>query len=242
MSYLNIVEEAKVLTRQLMSNIDERGHGYQHCEDVLNNADRALTSFPELSEIQKLAIRLAALLHDVDDRKIFNTTNYANARGILHQVIPIGIYVDMMNLVIELISLVSCSSNGNSIVEEKWKLIPRDSDRVEAIGNIGILRAYLYTVHIHRPLICDSTPLVTSEDDIWKIATPERFEEYLKHKCSVSMIDHFYDKMLHICTMQSGAEYLIKLAETRKQEMIDFLIKYCADRTTPIPLFNEWNI
>ncbi len=49
--------------------------------------------------------------------------------------------IEFVDLVLEMISLVSCSKNVDSLpptVGETWKLIPRYADRLEAIGEPGL--------------------------------------------------------------------------------------------------------
>lgn len=40
------------------------------------------------------------------------------------------------------------------------------------------------------------------------------------------MIDHYYDKLLHIGHMQSGNKYLIDKAKDGMQIMIDFVLSF----------------
>ena len=41
-----------------------------------------------------------------------------------------------------------------------------------------------------------TTPRAKTEEELWAIATPERFAAYVG--ASDSMVDHFYDKLLHL--------------------------------------------
>ena len=102
-----------------------------------------------------------------------------------------------------MISLVSCSSNGHSFPDDAkrspWILIPRWADRLEAVGEIGIVRCYEYNVHIGTPLFTPNTPRPKTIELIRAAATTERFEAYQKRGgTSDSMMDHYYDKLLQI--------------------------------------------
>lgn len=243
-----LLNRAIIYMREFMDKHDNSGHGSSHCEQVLRNAQMALCEFT-LSENDRLAVQLAALLHDVDDSKLFSTTNYTNARRILKNLsvdIFLGDFIsndndnddidndnndnsitsDIIddNLVIEMIDLVSCSKNGNSLIEPRWKLIPRDADRIEALGVIGIKRCYQYNNARNVPLFVSTTPLLTSVEEIEKALDPTRLEKYIA--CggkSDSMIDHYYDKLLHIGTLHSGSIYLQNLAQERRLIMMQFL-------------------
>ncbi len=95
-----------------------------------------------------------------------------------------------------MIALVSVAKNGNSIPEKEWMLIPRYADRLESIGTIGILRCYLYNLVVGRPMYTTETLRATTLEELSKIATVERFNNYVNLKGKVgesTFIDHFYD-------------------------------------------------
>jgi uncharacterized protein len=225
-----------VLSLQELFNktLVDRGHGTDHALKVLAHVDNALilTKIPE-NEEDRQAIRYAALLHDADDSKFFpESVNYQNARNILQRIFPKKKKLE--TLVIKMIKLVSCSQNGNSLegleYENYWMLIPRLCDRLEAVGEIGILRTWTYNKHINRPLFLPTTLRATNEDELTKIATPERFKTYLQNKKSESMIDHFYDKVLHISTIEALSftdnPYIKTEARIRNKIVIDFVIEF----------------
>ncbi len=190
-----------------------------------------------LSEKVASEIQLAALLHDVDDYKYSSFTimysgddndshtPYPNAMSILSKVLrecedrP---EIDI-ELVLFMIDLVSCSQNGNDVPIEIQNtssnyqhhlLIPRWSDRLEAIGRPGVIRCYQYTLEKGRPLWGEGDPKPKTETEVWDHATPDRFKQYLtRGKCKQetkaknssdvtsnedTMIAHYYDKLLHI--------------------------------------------
>jgi uncharacterized protein len=189
---------------------------------------------PEEGTMESRAVQLAALLHDIDDRKFFPTSqNLDNARAILNQCYHGQEHEALRSLVLEMIHLVSCSSNGNSrdsVPEGKeWMLIPRYADRLEQIGPIGIVRTYQYTVHKGRPLFTGDTARATTEEQLAEIARPEMFERYQVRKTSDTMIDHFYDKLLHVGNPDL---FLVKSAFLRQRAlkaqrcMVDFLLEF----------------
>lgn len=128
--------------------------------------------------------------------------------------------------VLELISLVSCSKNGNREPREKWMVIPRDCDRLEAIGEIGIQRCDEYSAAINAPDYTPDTVKVYTEEELWQVATPERFAKYKK---SVSKIDHYYDKLLHIGTpecLKSQNAYILEEAARRNNLMVKYVLDF----------------
>ena len=101
-----------------------------------------------------------------------------------------------------MISYVSASGNGNSVsdrcIQHPYFLWPRWSDRLEAIGTIGMVRCFQYNEECGNPLSVETTPRPKSIKEVWDNVKSERFDNYMKNKVSDSMMDHYYDKLLHI--------------------------------------------
>ena len=211
----------------LTDNNVSKCHGIDHAIQVMKNANNAIESgkYDITSEHIEM-ILFASLLHDADDKKFFpNNKNYENARRILED--KPQYYVDE---VIKMISWVSTSKNGDNIPDEtigkEWMLIPRYADRLEAIGKIGIERCFQYTISIGRPFYIDKTERAKNEEDIWRIASIDRYTEYTRGKESESMIDHYYDKLLHITKFPIRNKYFDNEIEKRRKPMIDILLKF----------------
>ena len=217
-----IISKARDLLVNLLEAGDvDAGHGIDHAETVLGHTNLAL-QHEDLSEFNKTAIQLAALLHDADDSKFFpDNTDHQNARYILQK---IGVSDEQSELVIRMIGLVSCSKNGNTLVEPEWLLIPRFADRLEAMGHIGIVRCWQYSKHKNRPLFLDSTPRPHSNEQVQNFIMTERFSKYSGG--SDSMMDHFYDKLLHLINMGSTNKYIITEAKVRHQILIEFCVQF----------------
>lgn len=210
----------------------DKGHGIDHARDVLGHVNNALSvSNTPSDDSSRLAIRLAALLHDADDKKFFNTKNYENARFILDRIIPGKNKIQ--KLVLKMIKLVSYTENGNSkyniSIEEDWLLYPRYADRLEAIGGVGIERCYIYTIYIDRPLYLETTPRATTREELDSIVTTKRYKNYLdKKKFENTLISHMYDKVLHIAdhVIESGNPYFVREARERHVEVVDFVLDF----------------
>lgn len=229
---------------------DDDGHGLNHFMAVGKHAIRALNC-EDLPIHIKLQIELAARLHDVDDPKIFTESiNYQNAYKILKEIFieisfkdifPDVDYDKFIQGIIDMIKLVSCSQNGDDDPIEKWMAIPRDCDRLEAIGKIGIKRCHEFTLHSGNPLHDDDTVKVYTEEELWKVATRERFNNYKIIKKSSTMIDHYYDKLLHIGKLESLKSqnlYILGKAIKRNNLMIKFVLDYWKSNGTCIESFD----
>jgi len=195
------------------NNISE-DHGFSHAYQVTANAVNATQGMINIPIKEIIA---AAMLHDCDDSKLFKTKNFSNAKMLL---INSGFTLLEMFLICEMISYVSASKSGNTKIYPEWKLIPRDCDRIEAIGEIGIQRCYEYTIGQKRPIVCENTPIVCNEEELLKLNIEDRFKKYVENGGhSDSMLDHIYDKLLNIGKMESGNKWLQERADTRLQIM-----------------------
>jgi uncharacterized protein len=206
----------------------DSGHGYDHAITVMTHAEEALKVCPvTLTPEQHEAVLLAALLHDVDDRKFFpsrgGNSAFPNAEAILGD-------HPQRELIIRMISLVSFSKNGNSIPEDltpeeaSWMLIPRWADRREATGPVGVLRCIEYSKSVKRPMSLPSTPIAHDFDEAARLASPERLAQYLKTGASESAIDHMYDKIIHLC-ISTGNSYI----DQKMKEDDDYTKQYIID-------------
>ena len=101
-------------------------------------------------------MQLSALLHDADDKKYFQTDKTkANVVNIVKSAMKHckGFEQDtILEEVLEMISYVSASDNGNTVPKRSKKnpefLWPRYSDRLEAIGPIGAVRCWQYNEEV----------------------------------------------------------------------------------------------
>ena len=200
-------------------------HGIEHAKQVMTHAELALDSGNyRITEEQKEAVLLAALLHDADDGKFFKThTNNENLR------VVIGDKSDeFIEFVAKLVNWVSASKNGDTIPEEAvgkdWMLIPRYADRLEALGMIGVQRCFTYTMNTSAPLYTEQTPRPKTEEELWQIASQERYQAYSGK--SVSMIDHFYDKLLRLAVYPIRNPYFEAECKKRIKPLIDFVLKF----------------
>ena len=234
-----MLDRAGNLLQKVLCNVP-LSHGIFHALKVLEHTYRALKQCPELTDNTKLAIMLAALLHDADDRKYFpKNKSYENARMITRQICP-----QAEDLVIEMIGYVSCSSNGSSIpsdaMKRPWLLYPRWADRLEAIGYIGIVRAWEYTLETNRPLFTATTQRARNVDELGHIANADRYTDYVSSGGkSASMIDHYYDKLLHICDFETDNIYLRDKARERRNPLVNICLIFGEHGQLDIDLFDR---
>ena len=205
-------------------------HDLNHMVTVLMHAKNALLEYNKLDTItntEKLEVLLASLLHDADDAKFFpNNKNFENATNIL---IKLNIPDNSIDNIIHMISLVSASKNGDNIPEnlkdKEYYFYPRYADRLEALGVIGVKRCYKYTQTIKNPLYTNTTLRPKNKEDLWNnIATEERYNNYTGK--SVSMIDHYYDKLLRLGKFPIKNNYFDKICDTRNKVLVDIVLEF----------------
>lgn len=219
---------------QVHSEIKE-SHGIRHVIAVYEHTRKAVrVHAPPLSSKQSMQVLLAALLHDVDDHKYFPTHSaYENAIQIMSNAASSLLEAQSQDLVVQMISYVSCSKNRNSVPkvvsvkDAYWMLIPRWADRLEAVGRVGVLRCYQYNRESGQPLVSENTPRPQTLQQVWDFVTPERFQAY--DGSSTDMISHYYDKLLHVARpppLIVRNSYLEKMAEASSKELVEVCLRF----------------
>jgi len=163
-----------------------------------------------------------------------------------------GIPKSSHETILFMIDAVSCSKNGNTVpgrVANKSKsgsdaytlgtpnyhlLIPRWSDRIEAVGARGVWRCYQYNREKDRPLdLPGVTPKPKSTEELCSHVVPERFEAYMKKQDGAtedpSMLGHYYDKLLHVaCPPRDIVQnaYLEDKLKDSAKELVEVCLRY----------------
>ncbi len=188
---------------------DFSGHDLAHTERVHRNAMEIARYEPCDSDI----VALAALLHDVDDPKLFCTENYANARRIMAGA---GIDSVMADRVVGIISKVSFKGTDTEVPDSIEGRIVQDADRLDALGAVGIARAFAYGGSHGRELYNpDIPPHLSMDEAAYRLSNG-------------TTVNHFYEKLLLLKNMMN-TEYARTLAEKRTRIMEDFLAEFLAE-------------
>ena len=208
----NLIEKTKTFVQQQLQNA-EGGHDWFHIERVYNNA--LLIARGEQCDLT--IVQLGALLHDIADSKFHDgdeTLGPAKAWEFLEtQNVPEETIIHVVNI-IENISF----KGGN--FEKKFSSVEldvvQDADRLDALGAIGISRAFNYGGFKNRALY---DPAVEPNLNMTK-------EEY---KASTApTINHFYEKLLLLKDRMNTATGK-QIAEGRHRYMETFLDQFYAE-------------
>lgn len=140
-----IIEQALEYIKKLFQNNSD-GHDAAHSIRVYTNARKIAEEYPECD---LTVVSLAALLHDADDHKLFNTVNNMNTRTFLKES---QVADSVTERICEVINGVSFSQNRGKRPSTLEGQIVQDADRLDAMGAIGIARTFAYGGKVGRPL------------------------------------------------------------------------------------------
>ncbi len=130
------IDSAMAYVRSLFAgNAD--GHDMGHTLRVYRNAMR----IAETENCDRQITALAALLHDADDHKLFDTADNRNARTFLQ---ASGLDEAAIERIIAAVNAVSFSKNGDKRPDTIEGQIVQDADRLDAMGAMGIARTFAY--------------------------------------------------------------------------------------------------
>lgn len=135
--HTELINDAMEYIRMLFAG-NAGGHDAGHTMRVYHNAMMIASS---QSDIDMEVTALAALLHDADDHKLFQTENNANAREFLQSHC---LDARVIEQIITAINSVSFSRNRGRRPETPEGRIVQDADRLDAIGAVGIARTFAF--------------------------------------------------------------------------------------------------
>ena len=208
----SVVRETEVFIKKRMDG-EHTGHDWWHVQRVCQNA-LLIARKEEHPDLDLLVIRLAALLHDIDDWKFCDgdeTVAPGQARAWLEK---LGVEKSVVEHVCQIISNVSFKGAGvRNLMETREGMIVQDADRLDALGAIGIARAFAYGGHKGQPL---NDPRISP-------VYHATFEEYRSSKGTT--INHFYEKLL-LLKDQMNTETGRLLAQARTEFMVTFLSQF----------------
>lgn len=175
-----IIHRAEEFTQEILGG-NKTGHGWWHAQRVRKLA--RTIAFKEGGDL--LIIELAALLHDIIDRKNLDPVKPYQRELVKDWLRLQQIPGEVINHVCEIID--TLSFKGAHVQTEMRTLegkIVQDADRLEALGAIGIARTLAYGGEKHRPIF----------DPNIKPEMHQSEEAY--HNQQSTSINHFYEKLL----------------------------------------------
>ena len=214
MTNSEIVEETIIFVKETLKNA-EGGHDWFHIERVFNNT----MLIAKGEDVNLLVVSLGALLHDIADAKFNDGDESLGPKMAENFLLSLKVPKRTINHVTNIIKYSSFKAGLNDgkmkkkLFTSKELQVVQDADRLDAIGAIGIARAFNYGGFKNRALYDPSIPpnLEMSK------------EEYKKSKAPT--LNHFYEKLLLLKDKMNTATGK-RLAQQRHLYMIDFLEQF----------------
>jgi uncharacterized protein len=193
----------------------ESGHDWWHIERVWNNAKLLIKS----EEVDPFIVELAALLHDIADSKFHDGDEEIGPKKAGEYLKSIGIEDSQIVHIQQIIRNMSFKASlGTLNFSSKEMEVVQDADRLDAIGAIGIARAFTYGGFKNRELYNPEIPPALN-------MTKEEYKS-----SNAPTINHFYEKLLLLKDKMNTPTGL-RIAEERHQFMLTYLEQF----------YNEWN-
>ena len=188
----------------------ESGHDWWHIQRVWNNTKLIL----ETEKADTLVCELTALLHDIADSKFHNGDETIGPRVAGEFLASIGVDIEKIDHIQKIILNMSFKASLDEVDFHSKELeIVQDADRLDAIGAIGIARAFNYGGYKNREIY----------DPNVQPKIHQSKEEY--KNTSAPTINHFYEKLL-LLKDKMNTPTAIAIAEKRHQYMEDFLQQF----------------
>ena len=176
----SIIEETVQFVKITLTDA-EAGHDWWHILRVWNNAKL----IAETEDADLLVVELAALLHDIADSKFYNGDEEVGPQIAGNFLQSKGVDSSVINHVQQIIRNLSFKASLGVVDFKSHELnIVQDADRLDAIGAIGIARAFTYGGYKNREMY---------NPEIKPVLNMSK-EEY--KNSSTPTINHFYEKLL----------------------------------------------
>jgi len=206
---MNYLERVHFEVKRIFQSL-EGSHDYEHIMRVYKLSKHLCKC--EGGEIE--IVQLTALLHDISDHKINGghlNQNACKAEEVMKSCAVPNKLIDQVTKLVDLISF-----KGAGMPDPDGPLnykIVQDADRLDAIGAIGIARAFAYGGSKARPLYIPTIKPVAHDS----------FESYVTSKSHT--INHFYEKLLLIYDRLHTTEAK-RIGKERHDYMLQFLSQF----------------
>ena len=209
---MNIIEDAIKYVKNIFEN-DYSGHDFYHTLRVY----RMATYLAEKENADMEIVQLAALLHDVDDRKLSPETYHSKDRTIIF-LKKHGVGLPVINRICGILNEVSYAGKDSIVPTTIEGKCVQDADRLDALGAIGIARTFAYG-GTHNRKIYDPNIKPNEEMDC---------KEYYANEST--SLNHFYEKLFKLENLMNTDSAKI-IAKKRNNIMQDYVNEF----------FREWD-
>jgi uncharacterized protein len=207
-----IIEQTVVFVKKELAGA-ESGHDWWHIFRVWKQAVR----IAEREKADLFVINIGALLHDIADAKFHDGDETVGPKKAEKFLQSQNLPKEIISKILNIIRFVSFKNRDEKPADDSLALqIVQDSDRLDALGAIGIARAFSYGGFKNREMYNPDIPYKQGMSSA----------EYKKSKSTT--INHFYEKLLLLKEMmhtKTGKQ----LAAERHRFMEQFLKEFYAE-------------
>lgn len=209
-----ILRRTEAFARRRMHG-DGTGHDWHHVDRVRRTALRLARE----EGADPYVVELAALLHDVWDHKLHGGDDTVAPREVRRWLEEAGADAATIGHVVEIVEGVSFKGAGvPTPMRTREGAVVQDADRLDAIGAVGIARAFAFGGSRGRPLHDpESTP-----------RPHETWEAYRAGTGTGATTDHFHEKLFLLRDRMHTASAR-RLAEARHRYMEAYLERFLAE-------------
>lgn len=208
-----LIDQTTQFVKDTLANA-EGGHDWWHIYKVWKNAQHIAR---EEGGVDMLVVELGALLHDIADSKFHDGDEEVGPRVAREFLTSLSVDSEVIDHVENIIRHVSFKG---SLEGQQWTspelAVVQDADRLDALGAIGVARAFNFGGHKGRMLYDPNTP---PKPDMTK-------EEFIANFSST--INHFYEKLLLLKDRMNTATGR-RMAEGRHAFMEQYLEQFFAE-------------
>ncbi|MFD2305835.1 HD domain-containing protein [Enterococcus termitis] len=194
---------------QLKTKDDRSGHGMDHIERVVRNAQK----IAQTEDCDHFVVTAAAYLHDIADDKLVTDQEQAYQEMITflqtHQISTERIKHIMY--IIQNLSFSQELEGGKATLSIEGKIV-QDADRLDAMGAIGIIRTIYYGGHKGNKIYDPEIP-------------PRTLQKKSDYRNESTVINHFYEKIL-LLNERLNTAYAKKIGQKRQRFLEDFLEEF----------------
>lgn len=203
---MNKIIESTVAFVQDRLKFAESGHDWSHIQRVWNNTKLIL----QTEDADYQICELAALLHDIADSKFHDGDESIGPRVAGEFLSSLDLDKEVIDHVQKIILNMSFKASLGEIAFHSKELeIVQDADRLDAIGAIGVARAFNYGGHKNREMYNPNIAVQEYQD-----------KESYKHS-EAPTINHFHEKLL-LLKDKMNTKAAQAIAEKRHAFMLSF--------------------
>lgn len=205
----DIIDKTATFVQQTLKDA-EGGHDWWHIDRVWTNAKL----IAQTEHCNRLIVELAALLHDIADSKFHNGDEEIGPATAGKFLKSIDVDDSVTEHVQQIIRNMSFKASFGEVKFHSPELaIVQDADRLDAIGAIGIARAFTYGGFKEREIYNPTIPPNLN-------MTKEQYKN-----TTAPTINHFYEKLL-LLKDKMNTDTGKKLAQQRHTFMENFLEQF----------------